>query len=215
VENLFKRRIKASQEYQVYDEEIEFTKQRSAVEGKEEDEKADLDKRHFHAKKKRVAQYQSPKRPFVMLVEPRQEAEVLILFSVVKALRPDLFEFEILDYSTSKGIDALCVLEPAQGGLQKGNLRYVEFKRALTHEFRDHTFARLAAIVCWECNLENGAKVHDFAGKERILRVTKTEEGTVYMLLAPPELPANNIKVYVLKEYLNEKLGVSFKTRSS
>jgi len=148
-------------------------------------------------------------------VEPRQEVEVLMLFSVMKALRPDLFEFQILDYSTSRGIDALCVLEPAYGGLQKGNLRYVEFKRALTHEFRDHTFARLAAVVCWECNLENGAKVHDFAGKERILQITETEEQSVYMLLAPPELPANNIKVYVLKDYLNEKLGISFKTRVS
>lgn len=152
-----------------------------------------------------------PKRPTVKLLEPRQEAEVLILYSVTKALRPDLFGFEIVDYSTSRGIDALCVLESAKGGLEKGNLRYVEFKRALTHEFRDHTFARLAAIVCWECNLEDGAKVQDFAGKERILQITKTGDRTVYMLLAPPDLAANNIEVYVLKEYLKEKLGVSFK----
>jgi len=213
VENLFKTQIKASQEYRVYDDEIEFTKQRGAIESREEDEKDDLDKRYFHAKKKHLAQYRPPKRPSVTLVEPRQEAEVLILFSVVRALRPDLFEFEIVDYSTSRGIDALCVLESAQGGLQKGNLRYVEFKRALIHEFRDHTFARLAAIVCWECNLENGAKVRDLAGRERILQITKTEDHTVYMLLAPPELPANHIKVYVLKDYLNEKLGISFKTR--
>jgi hypothetical protein len=212
VEKLFKTRIKASQEYKVYDDEIEREGQRGGIERKEEDEKSDLEKRYFHAKKKRFAQYHSPKRPVVTLLEPRQEAEVLMLFSVIKALRPDLFEFEIVDYSTSRGIDALCVLEPAQGGLQKGNLRYVEFKKALTHEFRDHTFARLAAIVCWECNLENGVKVRDFTGNERILQITKSEGHTVYMLLAPPDLPANNIKVYVLKEYLNEKLGISFKT---
>jgi hypothetical protein len=213
VEKLFKTRIKASQDYQVYEDEIDSTKQRGAVESKEEDEKNDLDKRYYHVQKKHLAQYQPPKRPSVRLVEPRQEAEVLILFSVIKALRPDLFEFEIVDYSTSRGIDALCELEPAQGGLQKGNLRYVEFKKSLTHEFRDHTFARLAAIVCWECNLENGAKVQDFAGKERVLQITKTEDHTVYMLLAPPDMPANNIKVYVLKEYLKEKLGIPFKTR--
>ncbi|TET83125.1 hypothetical protein E3J38_01020 [candidate division TA06 bacterium] len=215
VENLFQTQIKKSQEYQIYDEEIEFTERRSVVERTEEEEKTDLEKRHYHAKKKRIAQYKAPQRPSVLLVEPRQEAEVLILFSVIKALRPNLFEFEIVDYSTSRGIDALCILESAQGGLQKGNLRYVEFKRALTHEFRDHTFARLAAIVCWECNLENGAKVRDLAGRERILQISKSEDHTVYMLLAPPELPANNIKVYVLKEYLKEKLGVSFKTRST
>ena len=213
VENLFKTRIRASEEYRVYDEEIERTNQRGALESKDEDEKDDLEKRYYYVQKKHLAQYQPPKRPLVTLVEPRQEAEVLILYSMIKALRPDLFEFNIVDYSTSRGIDALCVLESAQGGFQKGNLRYVEFKRALTHEFRDHTFARLAAVVCWECNLENGAKVSDFAGKERILQITKTQDHTVYMLLAPPELPANHIKVYVLKDYLNEKLGISFKTR--
>jgi hypothetical protein len=213
VEKLFKTRIKVSPEFQAYDDEIELTKQRGAVESKEEDEKNDLEKRYYHIKKKRLAQYQPPKRPSVRLMEPRQEVEVLILFSVIKTLRPDLFEFDIVDYSIGRGIDALCVLEPTQGGLGKGNLRYVEFKKALTHEFRDHTFAHLAAIVCWECNLENGAKVRDFAGKERILHITKTQAQTVYMLLAPPDLPANNIKVYVLKEYLKEKLGVSLTTR--
>ena len=215
VTKLFKTKIKASQEYQAYDDEIEFTKNRSVIERSEEDEKSDLEKRYYHAKKKHIAQYRPPQRPSVNLVEPRQEAEVLILFSVVAALRPDLFEFEIVDYSTSRGIDALCVLEPVQGGLQKGNLRYVEFKRTLTHDFRDHTFSHLAAIVCWECNLEDGAMVHDLAGQERILHIIKSEEHTVYMLLAPPELPANNIKVYVLKEYLKEKLRISFKSRNA
>lgn len=215
VEKLFKTQIKTSPEYQAYDDEIESTKQRGAVERTEEEEKSDVDKRYYHAKKKHVAQYQPHKRPSVLLTEPRQEAEVLILFSVIAALRPDLFEFEIVDYSTSRGIDALCVLKPAQGGLQKGNLRYVEFKRVLTHEFRDHTFARLAAVVCWECNLENGARVSDLAGQERTLHISKSGDETIYMLLAPPELPANNIKVYVLKDYLREKLGISFKTRTT
>jgi len=215
VEKLFKTQIKASEQYKVYEEEIDLTKQRGAIDTKEEDEKDDVEKRYYYVKKKHLAKYQPPKRPSVTLVEPRQEVEVLMLFSIMKALRPDLFEWDILDYSTSRGIDALCTLEPPYGGLQKGNLRYVEFKRALTHEFRDHTFARLAAVVCWECNLENGAKVRDFAGTERILTITKTGDETIYMLLAPPELPVNNIKVYVLEDYLKKKLGISFKTRIS
>jgi hypothetical protein len=213
VENLFKTQIKASQQYRAYEEEIELTKQRGAVETKEQDEIDDLSRRYYHVTKKHLAQYKPPKRPSVTLIEPRQEVEVLMLFSIVNALRPDLFEFDIVDYSTSRGIDALCVLGTASGGLQQGNLRYVEFKRALTHEFRDHTFERLAAIVCWECNLENGAKVHNFAGNERVLQITKTGGVTTYMILAPPDLPANNIKVYSLKDYLREKLGVSLKTR--
>lgn len=214
VERLFKTRIKASPEYQAYSDEVEFTKQRGTMERTEEDEKSDLQRRHYHAKKKRTATYRPPQRPTVVLVEPRQEAEVLILFSVMSALKPDLFPFKIIDYSTSRGIDALCVLDPTQSGLEPGNLRYVEFKRVLTHEFGDHTFVRLTAIVCWECNLENGATVHDLAGQERTLRISKTtEDETVYMLFAPPHLPLPPIKVYVLKDYLNEKLKISFRTR--
>ena len=213
VEKLFKTQIKATEEYKAYEEEIEQTKQRGKIDTNEEDEKEDVDKRYYHVKKKHLAKYQPPKRPSVTLIEPRQEVEVLMLFSIMKALRPDLFEFNILDYSTSTGIDALCALEPPQGGLEKGNLRYVEFKRTLRSEFRNHTFARLAAVVCWECNLEDGAKVRDFAGKERTLQITKTADQTIYMLLAPPELPVPNIKVYALKDYLKERLGLSFKER--
>jgi len=213
VEKLFKTKITASEEYRAYEEEIDLTKKRGAIDTSEEDEKADVEKRYYQVKKKHLAQYQAPKRPSVTLIEPRQEVEVLMLFTIMKALRPDLFEFDILDYSTSRGIDALCALDPTQGGLERGNLRYVEFKRALTHEFGDHTFARLAAVVCWECNLEDGAKVRDFAGKERALQITKTADETIYMLLAPRDLPLPNVKVYVLKDYLKEKLGIFFKAR--
>lgn len=216
IENFFEKEVKASPEYKAYKDEIEFTKERSVADRTEQDEKTDLDYRYEYAKNKRFAEYKPVECPFVTFLEPRQEAEVLILFSTITALKPDLFEFKIVDYSTSRGIDALCLLETGQGGLQKGNLRYIEFKRALTHDFRDHTFARLAGIVCWECNLGNGAKVHDLAGQERILHISKDTEGhTIYMLLAPPTLPASHIKVYVLKEYLREKLGVSFIPRPS
>ena len=216
VEKFFEKEVKASPEYKAYKDEFEFTKERSVADRTEQDEKADLDYRYDYTKNKRFAEYNPVQCPSVTFLEPRQEAEVLILFSTVAALRPDLFEFKIVDYSTSRGIDALCLLAPGQGGLQKGNLRYIEFKRALTHDFRDHTFARLAGIVCWDCNLGNGAKVHDLAGQERTLHISKDTQGhTVYMLLAPPNLPVNNIKVYVLKEYLKEKLGVSFTAQTT
>jgi len=215
VEKIFKTRIKASQEYKTYDDEVEFTKERGAIDRTKEDEREDLKKRYDYAKRKRLARYQPPECPSVTFREPRQEAEVLTLFSVISALSPDIFEFEIVDYSTSRGIDALCVLKPAKGGLQEGNLRYVEFKKALTHDFRDHTFDLLAAVVCWECNLENGVKVRDLAGQERTLQISKGTQGhSVYMLLAPPVLATNNIKVYVLKDYLDEKLGISFKVET-
>lgn len=157
-----------------------------------------------------MAEYHCNSRPIVTLHEPRQEVEVLTLFSIIKAVRPDLFEFKIIDYSTGSGIDALCVLETGHGGLQKGNLRYVEFKRSLTSEFRDHSFSNLTAVVCWDCNLANGEKVTDFTNKERTLCIMKTKDYTTYTLLPPPELALPPIKVYVLKQYLSEMLRVSF-----
>jgi len=210
VENLFKSQIKGSPEYKAYQEEIDETNRQRRGEVKESDEKEDIDKRLYHAKKKHIAEYHCNNRPIVMLYEPRQEVEVLILFSIMKAVRPDLFEFKIVDYSTSNGIDALCILDTGKGGLQKGNLRYVEFKRSLTNEFENHTFSNLTALVCWDCNLENGAKVTDFTNNERTLCITKTKDCVSYTLLAPPELALTPIKVYVLKQYLSEMLKVSF-----
>lgn len=60
VEKLFKTRIKSSPEYQAYEEEIELTNQGGLIERKEEDEKGDLEKRHYHAKKKHLCEYTPP-----------------------------------------------------------------------------------------------------------------------------------------------------------
>ena len=77
VEKLFKTQIKASQQYRAYEEEIELTKQRGAIETKEQDEIDDLERRYYHVTKKHLTKYQPPKRPSVILMEPRQEVEVL------------------------------------------------------------------------------------------------------------------------------------------
>lgn len=216
VNRVFTTHIKNSKEYMAYEDEVADMKTRGIIEASEKSEIEDFDRRYYHAKKKRLARYQPPARPRATLSEPRQEAEVLILFSTVAALKPDLFEFEIVDYSTSRGLDALCRLKPAQGGLVKGDLRYVEFKTSLTREFRNHSFRRLAAIVCWDCSLPDGETVRDMTGEERTLRITPgIHDHTAYMLMAPPTMPTNNIEVYVLKEYLREKLGITFRSRSS
>jgi hypothetical protein len=44
-------------------------------------------------------------------------------------------------------------------------------------------------------------------------KISLGKNETIHMLLAPPVLPAPHIKVYVLKDYLKEKLGISLKTR--
>ncbi|MDP3063836.1 MAG: ATP-binding protein [Chloroflexota bacterium] len=216
VEEIFKERVKKSEAYKAYDDAIELTKTQSAVETTTEEEREDLEKRHYWANKKHVTQYRPKERPLVVLTEPREEVEVLMLFSIVAALEPKLFEFNIVDYSTHRGIDALCTMDPPGGGLRKGNLRYVEFKKALTRDLTGHTFRNLAGIVCWECNLEDGTPVTDLAGEHRVLKVTHTTGVPAsYILPAPPDSVSSNIKVYVLREYLGQRLGVEFKPRQS
>ena len=213
VQRIFKDKIQASSHYKVYEDEIDRTKRQSRIDRTEAQEKSEINRRFNYVKTKKIGKYSSSEKPMVVLMEPRQEAEVLILYSIISAVKPNLFPFRIVDYSTSVGIDALCILEAGTGGLQEGNVRYVEFKKALTHQFKDHTFSRLTAVVCWECNLENGAKVTDLAGNERELNKTSKGGESIYTLPAPPDLPgANNIQVYVLKEILADKLGIKFET---
>ncbi|MBI2853934.1 MAG: hypothetical protein HYX87_03320, partial [Chloroflexi bacterium] len=216
VQDIFKEKIKNSEAYRAYEDEIDRTKDKSAAESTAEQEKTDLEKRHYHAGKKRVGQYKPKERPTVALLEPREEVEVLMLFSIVSALEPKLFEFNVVDYSTHRGIDALCTLGLPVGGLQKGNLRYVEFKKALTRDLGNHTFKSLASIVCWECNLVDGTEIRDLAGEVRNLKITEAAgKPTLHILQAPPDLPAHNIRVYVMKDFLAQRLNIQFKPRPS
>lgn len=210
VETLFRDRIKKSEAYRAYEEAIEETKKQGTAESTADEERQDLQKRQFHAKKKRIAQFKPKQIGPIVLREPREEVEVLMMFTIVSNLQPKLFNFAIVDYSARKGIDALCTLDPLNAGLEKGDLRFVEFKKALTRDIGNHTFKSLAGIVCWECNMEAGSKVRDLAGDERELKISHSGGQTTYMLLAPPELAAPNIRVYVLREYLREKLGLEF-----
>lgn len=212
VQKIFRERIQSDLHYKAYQEEIDYMKRQSRIERTEAQEKSDIRNRFNYAKAKKVGKYSCLDKPTVVLMEPRQEAEVLIIYSIVSAVKPSLFPFKIVDYSTSAGIDALCILESGSGGLQEGNLRYVEFKKALTHQFRDHTFSRLAGVVCWECNLENGAEISDLAGSKRKLHKTSKDGETIYMLPAPPDVPGSNIQVYVLKQILADRLGIKFET---
>lgn len=97
--------------------------------------------------------------------------------------------------------------------LSRQSLFFVEFKYMLTSEF-NHSFDHLIAIVCWDCNLSEGAQLHDIQDKKRELHIipaTEPSEYTRYMLVSTRE--RHNIEVFVLKEYLREKKGIEFRSR--
>src|SRR5206468_6213018 len=160
VQSLFER-VTSSEDYRKFEEALEA--EQSYKSAKQEIE--DFDRRRRLALEKRVATLEGRE-----LVEPRQEAGVFGLFAALKALRPDIFEFDIVDYDTQRGYDALA---RARDGLDphQTNMRFIEFKKELTKEF-SHSFARLFAVVCWDCKLPNESDVQDLEGKVRRLVIT-------------------------------------------
>jgi len=91
----------------------------------------------------------------------------------------------------------------------------LEFKYVLAPEF-SHSFDHLSAIVCWDCALGEESEVTDIKNSRRRLRITPPEnptDYTKYMLVSPRE--RHNIEVYVLKDYLRERLGLEFRSRAS
>jgi len=128
-------------------------------------------------------------------------------------LEPDLFDFSILDYDTHEGIDVL-VKERNNVSVSASRLYYVEFKHILARSF-NHSFENLYSVVCWDSNLKNGEIISDINREERKLSIIpplNQADRTRYFLENPRK--AHRIEVFVLKDYLPQKLGISFRPRT-
>jgi hypothetical protein len=128
-------------------------------------------------------------------------------------LRPELFPFEIVDYDTHSGIDVIAKLRDTVP-VASSTLHYVELKYFLGSSM-NHSFDNMRSVVCWDTDIKHGGVATDLAGQERILHV------------APPDPQAGGytgyflrrdfkaeIQVFVLKDYLREKIGVEFRPRT-
>jgi len=90
-------------------------------------------------------------------------------------------------------------------------------KYELKRDF-SHSFKKLASIVCWDTKLSNEDEVFDLTGAKRIMKITpkandNEDSYTKYMLVSDTE--SHNIEVFVLKDYLQEKLKCEFRPRAS
>lgn len=203
VRQLFEDEIQGSREYQDYEEAAELEQQYQTA----QQEVQDFKRRRARASKKKVSQFKG-----VELIEPEIEMGVVALFNSVYSLEPSLFPFRVIDYDTKRGYDAL-VVQRVPYDLSKESVYFVEFKYMLSTDF-NHSFANLTAIVCWDCKLSGGDVVTDIKNERRELRITpKSSEGeyTRYMLVSSSE--RHNIEVFMLKDYLREKLGIDFRPR--
>lgn len=202
----FTERIATSPEYVRFLEELEKQQQYKDAQAEEKD---------FARRKKAALSQKTAEFEGFTLVEPRQEGGVFSLVMVLLAKQPKLFGFDIVDYDTSFGYDLL-VTKDSNLDLNRAALRFVEMKHKLKRDF-SHSFGKLAAVVCWDTQLSNEDEVTDLKGEKRMLKITARNEEdpesyTKYMLTS--DTAEHNIEVFVLKEFLEEKLGIVFKAQA-
>ena len=207
VKEIFSTRIKPSPEFEKYQEELEKEQLYQSAQKEEKD---------FERRKKLTLQKKTMKLKDVELLEPRQESGVFSLVLQLLALEPGLFDFKVIDYDTSMGYDLLVTKDYALD-LNKAGMRFAEIKYELKRDF-NHSFGKLAAVICWDTKLSNDDEVFDLTGASRTMKITppdkKAENSyTKYMLVSSTE--SHNIEVFVLKDFLRERLKLEFRPRSS
>jgi len=174
-----------------------------------EKEKKNFALRVEKANRSNISEYKS-----VVLIEPKRESGVQSLVVQLATIEPTLFPFTVVDYDTHEGIDIIVKANdtiPVHGS----HLYYVEFKYIISTAF-NHSFENLHSIVCWDTDLKHGDIVEDVNREQRKLAVATAEDAsdyTHYFLDNPRK--AHRIEVYVLKDYLAQKLGIQFRPRTA
>jgi len=211
IRDYYEENIEDSKDYEEYLAAVREEEQyRNA-----QQEANDFSHRKTRALAKQVAQFKG-----VELLAPGpsrrgergQELGVHCLFSQVAAMQPDIFPFKVVDYDTHRGYDCL-VSRTTSLDLNNPNLAFVEFKYKLEPTF-NHSFSKLAYVVCWECDLNHGTEIVDLCGERRILEIypmDQSRDHTTYYLRA--QGGPLNIEVFVLKDYFKEKANIEFKPR--
>ena len=150
----------------------------------------------------------------IVLVEPNRESGVQSLIVQLMVVEPDLFPFTIVDYDTHEGIDVIAKAND-KTPVQSSKLYYVEFKYLLGTGF-NHSFENLHSIVCWDTQLKHNEIVRDVNKEERKLNIVARQDEndyTRYFLDNPRKV--HRIEIFVLKDYLQEKLKINFRPRTS
>ena len=167
-----------------------------------EKEKSDFVWRQARAVKSNVALFKD-----IVLVKPSRESGVYALLIQLTTIQPDLFPFNIVDYDTHSGIDVIAKVRDSTPAASS-DLFYVELKYFF-EAVMNHTFDNMRYIVCWDTEVKHGSKVTDLTGVERTLYVAPADPNqgnyTGYFLRQNFK---QDIQVFVLKDYLREKIEI-------
>jgi len=172
------------------------------------------EKKNFEWRIKKVNRANVANYKGFTLVEPERESGVFSIFLQLSLLNNSLFPFQVIDYDTHQGIDVIAKGDKATP-IASAKLFYVEFKRNLERGF-NHSFENLHSIICWETEIKHDDILSDINGEERKMQIVSPDNDsdyTRYFLDNPKK--AHKIEVYVLKQYLKEKLNIDFKPRTA
>lgn len=168
-------------------------------------ERADFDSRTKSIEKRRAAKIDGRR-----FYEPRNESELFGIFMAVQALHPELFEFEPVDYNTTRGIDMIG-RNKSGGKASEAAYWYIELKHTLSANL-NHGFRHLRWLVCWDFD-EQIDELTEFGSTQetevrRLVKAKGSDGTTVYFL--DSQTAAVKIQVIRLKEFLLEHLEASF-----
>jgi len=172
------------------------------------------ERKNFDWRIKKINRANIAKYGDTTFVEPERESGVFSIFLLLSSIKPDLFPFQIIDYDTHDGIDVIAKGDKTTP-IASAKLYYVEFKRTLESGF-NHSFENLHSIVCWETSIKHDDILADINGEERKMQIVapeKEDDYTLYFLDNPRR--AHRIEVFVLKQYLKEKIDLEFRPRTN
>ncbi|MGK9185342.1 ATP-binding protein [Priestia filamentosa] len=137
----------------------------------------------------------------VILREPNNESELFGILMQVMTLKPNIFDFNILDYNTSNGIDILA-RDKNQREDDFDNLYYIELKEKLTPKM-NHLLDDVEYIICWnvDASLERDLLLMD----KYQCRYTLDSQGSNYILKR--ENSAKIVRVIELKDLVEKHFG--------
>lgn len=172
------------------------------------------EKKNFDWRIKKVNRANVALHKGVTLVEPERESGVFSISLLLSTIESDLFPFQIIDYDTHDGIDVIAKGDKSTP-ITSSKLYYVEFKKTLEKGF-NHSFENLHSIVCWDTLIKHDEILTDINNEERKMQILapKSDRENTHFFLDNPR-KAHKIEVFVLKQYLKEKLGLEFFPRTS
>jgi len=171
------------------------------------------EKRNFEWRIRKINRANVANYKNIVLVEPERESGVFSMFLLLSTVEPELFPFQVIDYDTHDGIDVIAKGDKTTP-ISSAKLYYVEFKRTLEKGF-NHSFENLHSIVCWETSIKHDDILSDINKEERKMQILPPadENDYTHFYLDNPR-KAHKIEVFVLKQFLKEKLGVEFSPRT-